>query len=527
MDSSSSSPSHPPRHKLRLAIGGVIIALAISFGWHHLAQFHHPAWGFTRLLQISPSWSEKAVPEVRATETYIYREEAGYDGQFYAQLALRPTLQDATLDTALDIPSMRARRILTSWIATVAGWGDPARTLNTYAWLNVVAWIALGIMLCRLLPPTNAHHVVAWIGVMFSAGVTASVAYALTDLPALLFLMAGVLALQKQRSKTAAGWFAAACLSRETSLLAGLTLFQLATWRERIMRGLLLTIPVAVWFAYVSYRFPAAGNSLENFALPFTALTEKLLTTFSAVIARPADGLAWAGFGAILAIVVQAAWLIIRPQPRNPWWQLGIGYVVLLALLGPPTFDGFPGAVTRILLPLHLAFVMLTPRTRAGLVLIIVGSLSIFTGGYMLSLSAINTKELNHANPPAGPIIAEIQEGWYGVEYSRKHTWSWCAGNGRLLVRRFEFSPPPAPAALRFRLVSELGCEVTIHHAGDLLWQGYSPPGGVIVELDQIPLDETGRALLKFSTDDPVRREPGTDRRLAFAIHNLEFIPDQ
>jgi len=503
--------------------GWVVIIAAVGFGFMHLREFHHPAYGFTRLLQISPSWSEKAVPEVRTTNTYIYREEAGYDGQFYAQLALRPALQDPTLDTAIDLPSMRARRILTSWIAAGVGVGDAFRTLNGYAWLNVVAWVALGIGLLRLLPPTSLHHIVAWIGLMFSAGVTTSVVYALTDLPALLLILLGMFALRHQRGKTTAGLFAAACLSRETSLLAGLTLLQLPTWRERVLRGLIIVTPVALWFVYVSFRFPATGNSLQNFAIPFTALAGKLHTTFAALVAAPADALAWAGLGGILAILVQAGWLVARPQPRNPWWQLGIGYVGLLAILGAPTFAGYPAAVTRILLPLHLAFIMLTPRTRAGLVLLLVGNLSVFTGGYMLSRSDINTKELNHVIQARGPVVLEIGDGWNGVERDDIHTWSWCGGEGRLLVRQFNEDGVTDPVNLVFTLVGELGCDVTITQNGNTLWEGYTEKPGVTVHLEGIELDHTGRTGLDFYTAGPSHLEAGTGRRLAFAVYNVRI----
>jgi hypothetical protein len=56
---------------------------------------------------------------------------------------------------------------------------------------------------------------------MFSAGILISVAYALTDLPALILIAAAMLAPQYHRPKTTAGLLAAATLTRETSVLAG------------------------------------------------------------------------------------------------------------------------------------------------------------------------------------------------------------------------------------------------------------------------------------------------------------------
>lgn len=503
--------------------GWVVILAAVWIGWNSLREFYHPVFGFTRLLQISPSWGAKALPEVRENSIYIYRHEAGYDGQFYAQLALRPTLRDPALQSAIDLPSMRAPRILASWVAALVGAGDGNRTLRAYAWLNVVCWIGLGIVLLRLFPPRSIANLIAWIGLMFSAGVTTSVVYALTDLPALLLLCIGMLFLARQRYKTTAGLFAAACLTRETSVLAGLALWQTPTWRQRIITGAIVVAPLALWGLYVRSIFPPHSDSLQNFALPLTALANKLHETGTAVITSPSDQLVWAGLASIVGILVHAGWLVLRPQPRNPWWQLGIGYVVLLAILGPPTLAGFPGAATRLMLPLHLAFNVLAPRTRPGLALLVLGNLSILVGAYMLSLAPIDTRELNHARQPSGPVMVQVGEGWNGVERNDNHTWSWSGGEGQLLVKRFTDETNPPPVSVIFTLVGELGCDVTISLGDRVLWEGFTEKPGVTVLLEDIPLDDAGEARLVFHTDGPVRVEEGSGRRLAFAVYNLFF----
>lgn len=504
--------------------GWLVITLAVAVGAQSLSEFHHPAFGFTRLLQISPSWGQRGLPELRETPTYIYREEAGYDGQFYAQLALRPTLQDPALRDAIDIPSMRARRILTSWIAAVVGWGDGQRTLAAYAWLNVGCWIALGCVLLRLFPPHSFANLIAWVGLMFSAGVTTSVVYALTDLPALLGLALGMLALQRGGFKTAAGAFAAACLTRETSVLSGLVFCQSHRWRQRLLCAAIMVLPMGLWFLYTAQIFESNSDSLQNFAWPLTALLGKLRTTFGTLASRPTDPMAWAAVGALISVCVQAGWLLARPQPKHAWWQFGIGYAVLLLVLGAPTLEGFPGAVTRILLPLHLAFNVLAPRTRAGLVLLGLGNLSIFIGGYMLAQGPRDTLELNHARQPSGPVIVHVGDGWNGVERNGTHTWSWCGGEGRLLVKRFGDHPANAPVSFRFLLVGELGCNVTITQNGRTLWSGFAAQSGITVTLADIELDASGHAWLNFSTAGPVRVEAGTGRRLAFAVYNVDFF---
>ncbi len=519
-------PSNRPLAFARRYLGWVVIAIAVGIGANSLSQFYHPAFGFTRLLQISPSWGKNGLPELREDSIYIYREEAGYDGQFYAQLALRPSLQDPALEHAVDIPSLRARRIMTSSAAALVGLGDGVRTLHAYAWMNVICWVGLGAVLLRLFPPHSLANLISWVGLMFSAGVTTSVVYALTDLPALVLLAIGMLMLQRGHLKSTASLFAAACLTRETSVLGGLIVFQANSWRQRFTHGAIIIVPLVLWFFYVSRIFPSNPESLQNFAIPLTALGVKLRDTFSAVIAAPSDRLSWVAIGATVGITVQAGWLLARPQPRNPWWQFGIGYVLLLLILGDPTFEGFPGAVARLLLPLHLAFNVLAPRTRAGLVLLLLGNLSIFVGGYMLSQGPRDTFELNHFDRPEGPVIVHIEDGWNGVERGGKHTWSWSGGEGRLRVQRFTDAEQPASVGLIFTLVGELGCDATIHQGDKLLWKGFTQKPGVTVSLRNIELDETGRAWLDFRTEDPPFVEPGTGRRLAFAVYNFGFLAD-
>lgn len=49
---------------------------------------------------------------------------------------------------------------------------------------------------------------------------------------------------------------------------------------------------------------------------------------------------------------------------RDPWWRVGIAYAGLMLVLGPAVWEGHPGAVTRILLPMTFAFNLLLPRLR-------------------------------------------------------------------------------------------------------------------------------------------------------------------
>jgi len=107
---------------------------------------------------------------VKDAPHYVHDQSSGYDGQFYAQLAVEPLLRDRRLDAAIDSPPYRARRILFSWTAYAAGLGRPARILEVYALQNVIAWLLLAWVLLRWFPPSAPRNVVPWIRVPLRRG---------------------------------------------------------------------------------------------------------------------------------------------------------------------------------------------------------------------------------------------------------------------------------------------------------------------------------------------------------------------
>ena len=95
----------------------------------------------------------------------MHYQSPGYDGQFYAQLAVEPLLRNRRLDKALDTPPYRARRILFSWTAYVLGLGRPRWILKAYALQNIIAWLLLAWLLLRWFPPSAPRNAVAVVRV--------------------------------------------------------------------------------------------------------------------------------------------------------------------------------------------------------------------------------------------------------------------------------------------------------------------------------------------------------------------------
>ena len=54
--------------------------------------------------------------------------------------------------------------------------------------------------------------------------------------------------------------------------------------------------------------------------------------------------------------------MIIWADWKNPWWRVGISYVLLMVVLGPNVWAGYSGSATRVLLPMTFAFNVILPR---------------------------------------------------------------------------------------------------------------------------------------------------------------------
>jgi hypothetical protein len=338
-----------------------------------VSRYYHPPYGFTAFIEFPAAAHEGELSAVRDASHYD-SSSPGYDGQFYAELAVDPFVRDPAIDRALDNPPYRARRILFSWTAYALGLGRPAWVLQAYAVQNVLAWLILAWVLCRWMPPRDARSFALWTGCLLAPGFLASVRYALPDGPSALIVALGVAAAERGRPILAAIGVGLAGLARETNLLAASALapFLRRSPRSWALVGaclILCALPLAIWLDYLRsiYRSRVFENS-GHLTVPLSGIVWKL--------GRMADDWRGAGvslpaaatFTAVFGLFVQAGcvvWAIGRAERRTPWVFVGASYVVLAALMHHVVWDGAPGAFTRVLLPLTIgANVVLaaTPR---------------------------------------------------------------------------------------------------------------------------------------------------------------------
>jgi hypothetical protein len=66
----------------------------------------------------------------------------------------------------------------------------------------------------------------------------------------------------------------------------------------------------------------------------------------------------------IICLSVQLAYLLYRRQYESPWWRVALGYALLMLVVHKVVWDGYPGAVTRVTLPLAFGFNVLLSREQ-------------------------------------------------------------------------------------------------------------------------------------------------------------------
>ena len=349
-----------------------------------IAMFHDPETGFTSFIYFNAHLQDRLVPALRDVPLHFW--QGGYDGQFYAQLAVDPLLLDSATVEALDNPSYRARRILFSWTAFLFGLGQPHWIVHAYAIQNAVFWIFVALLLMRWFPPRDFQSFCLWFGCLFGQGAIFSVVRAMPDTPSLLLLVLSVLAVERGRTSRAAALVGLAGLAKETNLLWSVVLcgpdaLRRYSWRYLCVGALLIAGPLALWMFYV-WNADAASESImgtRNFALPFTGYFTEWGTTISELRENPSS-YAWFNLLALISLGTQAVVLAASRAWTNAWWRVGIASCALMVVLGPAVWGGYPDSATRVLLPMTVAFNVVLPRSRWFWPVFVLGNLTIING---------------------------------------------------------------------------------------------------------------------------------------------------
>ncbi len=356
-------------------IAGALLVILV------LSKFN-PQSGFASLIRFGETWSERRHSALQGLPLAAVPAASGYDGQFYAQIALDPLLRSQEFEKILDTPEYRARRILTPATATLLGLGNPWWTLQAYALLNVFCWFVLGWILYRQIGTSGGLAFARWLGCMFSMGVLDSVRQSLVDLPALVLLTMAVAAYTKPHPAQSALWLALANLAKETSLVGAIALHcdvfsRPFSWSRVALSLLACALPLALWSLYLQQRFSGApaGGGLGNFSWPLHGLLIQAKYSLCEVSLGNFDGRYSFSLIAMAGLLTQACILWRNPRLQSPWWRIGAAYSFLLIFLSSWVWSGY-WATCRAVLPMTIAFNLLLPATRAFWPLWILGNIT-------------------------------------------------------------------------------------------------------------------------------------------------------
>lgn len=349
----------------------IILRLAaVLFVVGCVAAYWHADTGFTSLIRFGHAFDGRRLPELETLPIALV-PGPGYDGQFYAQLAVRPDVTASDVHSALDLPAYRERRILLPVLAHLAGGGDPWHILQIYALLSPLCWCILAWCWWCWLPEHGARGTAVWLLCLLSLGTLDSIRFALTELPMLLCLVLAVRALERGRTGLAALAFTAAGFIRETALFAVAAFRPTGTASERRRAWLAAAAcvaPVALWCLLLIWLSPRAATGVSgNFDWPGFALARHLGTCVSALAQGNFDSRYLFGLIGAACFAYQSVWVLSRWRTTDPWLRLGLPFAVLFWILGDHVWHGY-WAVARTMLPLTFAFnrALLAERRFAG-----------------------------------------------------------------------------------------------------------------------------------------------------------------
>jgi hypothetical protein len=281
----------------------------------------------------------------------------------------------------------------------------------------------------------------------------------------------------------------------------------------------LIAAPLAMWLVYLRTALGPTEPGLGNFMLPVAGWAEKWGEALRRLHTEPDYYLALTTLLAHLALTVQTAYLVFRPRPQDGWWRLGAVYGALMLLLGTAVWEGHPGAATRVLLPLTLAFNVQVVGARASWAWLVFGNLSVLSGVLVLWQVPPGTHELAAGRTAAGSYVVHTDAKWYETETGRTRNWAWCAQAGGI---RIDFQPRTDGAlSLQVAVKGFTPRPLEIKQGGRVLWRGDAAEQIRWISLPAVAVT-SGHAQLEFISPAPPAPESPGGRELGFAVYGVK-----
>jgi hypothetical protein len=280
----------------------------------------------------------------------------GYDGQFYAALAIDPFLRSHETVKALDAPAYRATRILVPMAAWLVALGRPQAAIVAYQGLCwALSILAVAIVAAWLRREAGSP----WWALLlaFNAGLVTAMLRTTLDGAAVFFVVAALWLARRSQHGGAVPTAAAGNLCREISCIVPLAqaVHELAgrRWKRAFAYAVLPLLPVLAWQVYMravwhpNFRLPSSVGT------PAVALVGKVM----AVLAGRGFMLSqefWATLAVCLTVVAGIA-VAARRGRFEPPSMVFIAIAALAVVLAPRAYADAYGFSRHLIVAPFLA----------------------------------------------------------------------------------------------------------------------------------------------------------------------------
>ncbi len=259
---------------------------------------------------------------------------------------------------------------------------------------------------------------------------------------------------------------------------------------------------------------------LNNFTLPLAGFVEKWTKVIVDLRADAGVGLYWMTLLCIAALTVQVGFFLARWRPADPWWRIGAVFAGLAGFVSQPVWEGYPGAATRVLLPMTLSFNMLVPRGKAWLPVLLAGNLSVLAGFAELKSYPVEFFQIRGNRADVASLNVVCGEGWYRAEKLGDRAWRW--GRQYAYLKLVNVGEDPIEVTLTGEFSGITARQSRLRVRGQEVWSHPLWPNPRTMQPPPLILPP-GETVLEFSTDQTAQCPPGNRdlRELSFAIYNL------
>lgn len=298
--------------EIRNVLISVLIVISIIL-YLYIFKFSGNITGFFRIGSVLP-----LSPFLNPDQTFVFKDELGYDGQQFLSLALDPFLTDLDTLESLDQPVYRYRRIFYPLLSYLLGFGNPVLIPYVMVAINAIA-IILIVWLASLYFKTQGFKLNQALFTLCIPGVWIVLSLSTSDLLTGLFFVATFYFYTQNKPIYTSLMVSLACLTRETMLLLWLALVFTVILRKKYdyLKFLALAfIPPLVWNLYVLSLNLLGSPGTGNFGFPLWGIVQKLMGLITGGISGNKLFEAYLFILLILAFAL-TLWLAYRNQSQT------------------------------------------------------------------------------------------------------------------------------------------------------------------------------------------------------------------